>query len=501
MKYLYVLLMLASFSFANAQLSVLSTTPANNDTNVPLTTTFSVTFSAALDTTYQFGPENGLFWSVENASAPQYSPDHRTVTFDVVLSPDQVYIVAVYYARAEGGGTLQVPYGMMFTTGASFAPYSVSGNVFSGTTGVSPANALVLLSTTPLSQGNPQPVSGTIADGTGAFVLPHVPNGTYYPLAAKDANGDGNIDPSQGDVVAAGDSITVSGGNVTGVNLTFFIAGSISLTDAIPIADSISGTLPPDKTLRLIQSYQVDSVGGADNWEFYYLRNTLSEGYQVRVGALDRNWEMIDSVSSLWLTGARPITNPGSAASSSVFLTNVENAGGYAFRTTPPGGGLSFNGQASLGDLRWTNFWPLITDTTRNYWGAEYSFGYDSSNQWVEVTRKQFLGDYTTGTILVVTDVKANGSSSFSTEFALGQNYPNPFNPSTQISFTVSEKGLTTLKVYNLIGQEVATLVQGVVPAGEYTVHFDAGKLASGMYFYRLASGSQAITHRMILMK
>ena len=151
--------------------------------------------------------------------------------------------------------------------------------------------------------------------------------------------------------------------------------------------------------------------------------------------------------------------------------------------------------------LRWTNFWPLITDTTRNYWGAEYSFGYDSSNQWVEVTRKQFLGDYTTGTILVVTDVKANGSSSFSTEFALGQNYPNPFNPSTQISFTVSEKGLTTLKVYNLIGQEVATLVQGVVPAGEYTVHFDAGKLASGMYFYRLASGSQAITHRMILMK
>lgn len=59
----------------------------------------------------------------------------------------------------------------------------------------------------------------------------------------------------------------------------------------------------------------------------------------------------------------------------------------------------------------------------------------------------------------------------------------------------------TTLKVYNLIGQEVATLVEANVPAGEYTIRFDAGNLTSGIYFYRLASGTHSLTNKMILMK
>ncbi|HLP15581.1 MAG TPA: T9SS type A sorting domain-containing protein [Bacteroidota bacterium] len=86
-------------------------------------------------------------------------------------------------------------------------------------------------------------------------------------------------------------------------------------------------------------------------------------------------------------------------------------------------------------------------------------------------------------------------------EFSLGQNYPNPFNPSTQISFTLKASGMTTLKVYNVIGQEVASLVNGIETAGQHEVSFDASRLSSGVYFYTLRSGNFIETKKMMLMK
>ncbi|MFA6456403.1 MAG: T9SS type A sorting domain-containing protein [Bacteroidota bacterium] len=85
--------------------------------------------------------------------------------------------------------------------------------------------------------------------------------------------------------------------------------------------------------------------------------------------------------------------------------------------------------------------------------------------------------------------------------FTLGQNYPNPFNPSTTISFTLPNSALTTLKVYNMVGQEVASLVEGQKEAGMYVVDFDASKLASGIYLYKLQSGSYVETKKMVLIK
>ena len=86
--------------------------------------------------------------------------------------------------------------------------------------------------------------------------------------------------------------------------------------------------------------------------------------------------------------------------------------------------------------------------------------------------------------------------------FALSQNYPNPFNPSTTISFTLQHTGLTTLKVYDAIGREVATLVNEVLEAGVYhQKQFNAGNLASGVYFARLTSGAQTQMKKLLLMK
>ncbi len=85
--------------------------------------------------------------------------------------------------------------------------------------------------------------------------------------------------------------------------------------------------------------------------------------------------------------------------------------------------------------------------------------------------------------------------------YSLGQNYPNPFNPSTKIRFSVADPGLVTLKVYNLLGQEVATLLNNEIKSGSYEVDFDAANYSSGVYFYTITANSYTATKKMILIK
>jgi uncharacterized delta-60 repeat protein len=85
--------------------------------------------------------------------------------------------------------------------------------------------------------------------------------------------------------------------------------------------------------------------------------------------------------------------------------------------------------------------------------------------------------------------------------FALEQNYPNPFNPSTVISYQLPLSGQVSLKVYDAVGREVATLVNEVKEAGSYTAHFDGTKLSSGIYFARLVSAGKTQMRKLLLMK
>jgi len=85
--------------------------------------------------------------------------------------------------------------------------------------------------------------------------------------------------------------------------------------------------------------------------------------------------------------------------------------------------------------------------------------------------------------------------------FQLEQNYPNPFNPSTKISWQSAVSGHQTLKIYDVLGNEVATLVDEFREAGNYELDFDASKLSSGMYLYRLDSGNKSDMKKMVLIK
>jgi len=97
--------------------------------------------------------------------------------------------------------------------------------------------------------------------------------------------------------------------------------------------------------------------------------------------------------------------------------------------------------------------------------------------------------------------VSVETSETISTRFYLEQNYPNPFNPITNIEFSIQKTEFVTLKIHNILGQEVATLVSDILKSGTYQFTWDAGSLASGVYFYHLQVGKNVETRKMILMK
>ena len=173
--------------------------------------------------------------------------------------------------------------------------------------------------------------------------------------------------------------------------------------------------------------------------------------------------------------------------------TQYDNAPLLNLNNWPLGEDLSYTnatlmtagmGGFPLGDLY--HWWgPLSATNHYTAWQAQATAEHDSITKWLTLGK--------------VTGVKERPGIPAS--YTLSQNFPNPFNPTTQINYSVPENGLVTLRVYNVLGQEVATLFSGVQHAGNYVVTFDGNKLASGVYFYRLQAGNISITKKLMLMK
>jgi len=117
----------------------------------------------------------------------------------------------------------------------------------------------------------------------------------------------------------------------------------------------------------------------------------------------------------------------------------------------------------------------------------------DNAHQTCEVWSNTWIGNQAT-MVSTDEDILVN-------EFALHQNYPNPFNPQTTIKFSLPEAQRVNLSVYNMLGQQVLTLVDKELPAGYHTAKWYAGNIASGVYIYRLTSNGKSLTQKMLLMK
>jgi len=145
----------------------------------------------------------------------------------------------------------------------------------------------------------------------------------------------------------------------------------------------------------------------------------------------------------------------------------------------------------------------------------------DGGNNWIEQVPRESLPKLTTvqmidklsayavgfqGTILKITNggvtwLNENPNNEMPQSYILYPAYPNPFNPSTTIQYHISELSFVTLKIYDVLGREIATLVNEEKPTGNYEVEFDGSKLSSGIYFYRLQAGSFVETKKMVLIK
>jgi hypothetical protein len=85
--------------------------------------------------------------------------------------------------------------------------------------------------------------------------------------------------------------------------------------------------------------------------------------------------------------------------------------------------------------------------------------------------------------------------------YSLSQNYPNPFNPATKIRYALPASSFVELKIFDILGNEITTLVKGEQTAGYHETEFNSGNLSSGIYFYRMQAGDYSISKKMILMK
>ncbi|MBW7889408.1 MAG: Ig-like domain-containing protein, partial [Bacteroidetes bacterium] len=142
MKKILLFLTFALTTIMYAQLEIVSVTPGNNTTNVPLKTTVTITFNKAISLD-AFQPFGNVFTNINVEGEPSLINDSKTISMEVTLDSNTTYFTCISTCKALDGSTLTSPFITYFTTAASFPPYSISGTVLSGTTGVSPENAFV----------------------------------------------------------------------------------------------------------------------------------------------------------------------------------------------------------------------------------------------------------------------------------------------------------------------------------------------------------------------
>jgi len=172
--------------------------------------------------------------------------------------------------------------------------------------------------------------------------------------------------------------------------------------------------------------------------------------------------------------------------------------------------------QSTMNTILTSEYYSTTDSGLAGYWRLDDGVGqsaedlsFFSNNATLGTSANPDLNDpvWVEANILIVNVDDENDNNSIPASFSLSQNYPNPFNPTTKIKFTIpsvetSRRDVfTTLKVYDILGNEVATLVNEEKPAGSYEIDFDGTKISSGVYIYRLKAGLFTDAKKMILLK
>lgn len=508
MKKILLLLFVIAFVHVNAQISFVQSEPVDGSVNVGLNDTVIVTFSAALDTTQRFNEGDYLFTNLGPDLQIWYSTDLKTVYFKSELQPQTNYFLMFYNLIAEDGSRLQNPILIEFTTDSVLNGYSVSGNIEFEDASIPKENTIVALLSDDLTNGDPNILYASYSDSAGNFSINHVPNGVYFPVAAKDMNNDGMIDPGFGDLIGGVDSITINNANVTGINILLTSPDLVNFQTAKFKADSLKSLdLPKDAILYFVDTYSIDSLGRAEEWNFKYISDSTQLGYNVTVTIFGSYIDTLDANEFSWISGMRPLADSlFLAADPDSFVVMAEKAGGYEYRNQSYPDSLTLEVGLKLGDVTKAGFYDVVPNENTFYWGLEYQLVDENGQNWNIVDQLRFLGDFESGQLVQLTGVKKSENLEIPNKFTLEQNYPNPFNPATIITYSipkVQNGNLQNVKlvVYDILGERVATLVNEKQAAGNYEVRFNASNLPSGIYLYELNTGRNIQVKKMMLLK
>ena len=268
------------------------------------------------------------------------------------------------------------------------------------------------------------------------------------------------------------------------------------------------------------------STNGGDNWVTWAtVPTTASGGWNNAIYGIG-NWMWFGTNSTFimfssnagvnWSQQTTPLTN-----SYLMWFNNAMTgvAGDNALYSTSNGGtnwaALTSPIAANVGGIcgRGSEYWAAPQALTIYYSsnnGANWTLQYTSTTAGVIYhmthSRNGFTvwGVKSNGTIVrygpTLTGIEPIGNTS-PTSYTLAQNYPNPFNPVTKINFAIPKQNLVTIKVYDILGREVSTLVNEVKSPGTYSIDFDGSKYASGAYFYKIKAGDFTDTKKMMLIK
>jgi len=255
---------------------------------------------------------------------------------------------------------------------------------------------------------------------------------------------------------------------------TILFSQSFTASHNKAIADSLMFQRNPDAELLGIKSDSVFNDGTAMSWLYHYMAysNNIVSNYFFHT-TLDS--AVYDSINELWYEGATIITEPWIDSDSALAI--AEKQGGEEFRTNH----ANYRIKASLGQ-------PLVPSSVPQWYIDYISLINPNDNLSINI-------DATLSNI----DVPTTGN--IARQYTLSQNYPNPFNQTTTINYSVPITSNISIKVYDVLGNEVATLVNSKRPGGIYQVKFDGCGLASGIYLYQLKVDNFQLIKKLILLK
>ncbi|MCU0371975.1 MAG: T9SS type A sorting domain-containing protein [Ignavibacteria bacterium] len=315
-------------------------------------------------------------------------------------------------------------------------------------------------------------------------------NGTSFSTPIKIF--DANISPT-------GDSL----GLIRGIGLVY--QGTSPKVVFETIKQTTEGNFYPGLPAKI--RFWSSSLPGSDPNRSIVIADTNNVGYHPYIG-----------VNDVLSTLSRP--NIGVSANGNVlfavFMVPSDFVGGITDTTTfgdiwmtvSANNGLNWEAPAKINPVNPVKDWRYISisPTSDNSGNTYYAN--------MVCLKGNMPGSYVNGTgngeslepyVFIRSTITGVGISQVSTEvpsnFSLSQNYPNPFNPTTNIKFAVSKSGFVTLKVYDMLGKEVAVLVNNNMTSGTYEYQFDASKLTSGIYFYNLKTDGFSETKKMMLIK